>query len=174
MEKLYKALTWLASVALICGLFIAFRVQATTQFQGLSLSGAQGFAPMFFAVLTGTWFMELSSISTMLADGAIVLGVTIAWMGRRRTWLVALLVVTVLTWLWPAAAQAWQVATFVPQAAADGLSPQAISMINFTLFAVPLIPVVLALVMALTHRRLTPSSDTTSTDAELGIERGSL
>lgn len=174
MEKLYKALTWLASVALVCGLVVAFMVQASPSFPGLTLSGARGFAPTFFSALTGNWFMELSLMSTMLTDGAIVLGATVAWMGHRRAWLVALLVVTVLTLIWPAAVQAWQVATFVPQAVTGGSSPQSISTINFMLFAVPLIPVVMALVMTLTHRRLTPPSATTSTDAELGIVRSSL
>ncbi|HET9110642.1 MAG TPA: hypothetical protein VFN78_07450 [Ktedonobacterales bacterium] len=176
MEKLYRALVWLAGIGLVCGLFVAFMFQtpaSNTSIQGPSSFGVSGFAPTFFSVLMGSWFMELMRLSSVLTDGATVLGIVAAWVGRRRGWLVALLVVTLLTWLWPTAVQAWQVAIYVPQTAGDGPSPQTIYDTNLSMFAVPLIPVVMALILALTNRKLIPTV-TTSTDAELGIVRSAL
>lgn len=178
MEKLYKALVWLAGLALVLGLFVAFTFQtpasnSSLEFQGPSSFGVGGLGPTFFKVLVGTWFMEVMRLSSTLTDGATLLGIVTAWLHRRRGWLIALLVVTLLASLWPSVVQAWQVAIYIPQSAGVGPSPQTIYTTNLSMFAVPLIPVVMALVLALTNRRLLPSV-TTSTDAELGIVRSQL
>ncbi|HZC05022.1 MAG TPA: hypothetical protein VE338_05215 [Ktedonobacterales bacterium] len=175
-KKLYTILAGLAGIEIILGLSVAILFPtpaASYSFQATPSFGIQGFMSMFIRFLTSQWFVELMNLSTLGTNGVVVLGIVTAWLTRRRRWLIALLIVTALTWIWPQAITAWNQVTYVPMLP-NGPSQQTVSITNYVLFSVPLIPVVMSLTFALTHRRLIPSSVTTSTDTELGIVRSSL
>lgn len=177
MERFYRALVWLACVAivvrLIAAIMYSYALQVTNSLpSGFSSSGRESVISVFFKILIGQWLIEILGWSNLIVYGATVLGAVTAWVTRRRGWLIALIVATILTLMWPAATQAWNVVTYPPMSA-DSLGPGIVNAVNFSIFTAPLIPVVMALVFALSHRRLAPSV-TTATDVELGIVRSQL
>lgn len=167
MEKLYRVLVWLAGVTLVFGLFLAIvpntPLASVANPQDVSASGTSGslslFLSAFVATLRQGLYFELQNVLTLLVGGVIVMAMALAWVNRRRVWFSALIVVTLLTLLWPTGVIAWQ-AISPPTGALTPYpitSPEGVG--NFTDLVVPLIPVALALVLALTHHK--PASTAT-------------
>lgn len=171
-ERLYKTLAWLAALALILGLVIAFlyaTLPANLLPNGYYFGGSDGLIVAFLTVLHSRVFEVAISLSNLLGSGAIVLAAVLAWMQRRRAWLTALIVAVLLTLAWPSFALAWQIAQFPPGPSAPPESEiKTFSIISLT---VPLIPFALPLIFALIHRKPTSAA---TTDAELGIVRSAL
>lgn len=162
MERLYKALVWLASIAIVLGLVISYLIAMTAinRFpQQPSLGGSDGLVSAFVKVLSFQWLNIMLSLSSLLGDGAIGLAATLAWAQRRRAWLIALIVAALLTLAWPSfTIVAW--VSWGPQ----------IQTFNFVVLSAPLIPVAVALIFGLIRRK--PAAATT--DAELDIVRSAL
>ena len=162
MERLYKALVWLASIAIVLGLVMSYLIAtmpALNRFPPGPIDGSDGLVGAFVKVLSFQWPNIMLSLSSLLGDGAIVLAAALAWMQRRRAWLIALIVPTLLTLAWPSfTIVAW--VSWKPQ----------IPTFNFIVMSVPLIPVALALIFGLIRRK--PAAATT--DAELDIVRSAL
>jgi hypothetical protein len=93
------------------------------------------------------------SVSNLLVGGVTVMTMIVAWADRRRGWLSALVVVTILTLLWPIGVQSATTTLLVQSGAAS-------------VFAVPLVPVLMAFVFALTRRKdaTAPGTQNIATD----------
>jgi hypothetical protein len=173
MDRLYKALAWLASIAIVLGLVIAYMYAKTTLGQfapAFGVSGSDGLIGAFFKVLRSQIFSMAVNVSTLLVGGVTTLAAALAWVNRRHAWLTALIVVTLLTLAWPSLIIAWQNLYFQPGPA--GLSRQEVEVYTFVVFAVQLLPAALALIFALVHRR--PAAASTDADAALGVVRSAL
>ncbi|MGH2503022.1 MAG: hypothetical protein ACRDID_10950 [Ktedonobacterales bacterium] len=160
MERLNKTLIWLAAVVLALGLVMAL-LFASPAFELSAPRGyffytsQDGFLGSYFTLLSSQTANLLLGLSTLLNGGAITLAAALAFLNRRWGWLIALIVVTLLTLLWPPFALVW-----FNSSPPTGLTSQ-IGVYNFTTLAVRLIPVALALIFALIRRR--PASTATET-----------
>jgi hypothetical protein len=163
MQKVYRALVWLAGGTLVLGVYFAVVMftplaENVVPPQGVTVSGPS--VSVFVSVFAQSLLLQLlasySNVFQLLVGGVTVLAIALAWADRRRAWLIALLVVTFLTLLWPDGVAAWFASGFyhpqLPLKAPTGpwpiTSPEGLS--NFTILVVPLIPVVMALILALT------------------------
>jgi hypothetical protein len=172
MERLYKALVWLAAVALVLGLVIAYlyaTLSANLLPNGYYFGGSDGLIVAFLRVLRSRMFEVAISLSNLLGSGAFVLAAVLAWMQRRRAWLTALVVAALLALVWPSFMLAWQIVQFPP--GPSGPPESELKTFNIISLTIPLIPFALPLIFALIRRK--PAAATT-TDAELGIVRSRL
>ena len=160
MEKLYRALAWLAGTALVLGLFFsviwftpwARDVMSTTTY------GSPGSEALFLAVMQRRLLVQLSfgdnNVMNLLVYGATALAAALAWAERRWTWLAVLVVAALLTALYPVSIAAWQ-SMSAPSSLAQLPSPYSLTssagLESFLILVAPLIPVALALILALTR-----------------------
>ena len=161
MRRLYGVLAWLASAAFVVGVVKAtlFLTQAiNTLSPGYGISQSDGLIGVFFKSLGAGVVDDFLSISNMLIAGVMVMAVVVAWADHRRGWLIALLAVMILTVIWPMSIQLLVGAVL---STTPPPYPTTISLFaqggNYSLFLVPLIPVVMALILALTRRNAVTS-----------------
>ncbi len=174
MDRLYKALAWLAGIAIALGLVIAYLYAKTTigQFQQgfFGVSGSDGLIGAFFKVLRSQTFSMIMDVSNLLVGGVTTLAAALAWVNRRHGWLTALIVGTLLALAWPSFTLAWQYLYFQPGQAE--LPRQEVEVFTFVVFAVQLLPAALALVFPLMQRW--PPRAAADADAALGVVRSAL
>ena len=174
MDRLYKALAWLAGIAIALGLVIAYLYARANvgQFQPgfFGISRPDGLIGAFFKVLRSQTFNMILDVSNLLVGGATTLAAALAWASRRNGWLTALIVGTLLALAWPSFTIAWQMLYFQPGPAE--LPRHEVELFTFVVFAVQLLPVALALIFALMQRR--PASAAADADAALGVVRSAL
>lgn len=172
MERLYRGLAWLASVTIIVDLVASILYVApafnNTQ-QGVSVDGSSNSITVFLQLLATQKINMALSLANLLVSGVIVLAAALAWATGRRVWLIALIVVTLLTLIWPAIAFAWEM--HYVAATLDAQIQSGAQVISYITIGVQLIPVALALIFGLVGRKPTA---TATTDVELGIERSAL
>ncbi len=105
---------------------------------------------------TGDLTSNIRPIALLLISGATLLAIAVAWADRRWGWLIALIVGVLLAILWSSAVEAWAVTNI------HALPPVsvtvALTIMTFSVFAAPLVPVVLALILALTRHRPAPAA----------------
>jgi hypothetical protein len=161
VEKVYRPLMWLAGVAFVVGLVKAllfWTLAINTLSQGYSISQSDGFVGILLKTLSAGRVDDLFSVSNLLIFGVTVMAVIVAWADRRWGWLIALIAVTALTLLWPVGVESLVVRvlppTPPPYPPADTLLAQGG---GDSLFAVPLIPLVMAFIFALTRRKDAPA-----------------
>jgi len=161
VERLYKALVWLAGVAIVTGL--AFSAMYTTQAasnyaQVPHVSLIDGmFAGFFTGLYVGDLPYDVRSVAFLCACGVTLLALALAWSNRRYGWLLALLIATLLALLWPTWVEAWTLRPFTMFQPYPPVTAALETQI-FSGYAVPLVPVVLALIFALTRRPPAPSA----------------
>lgn len=158
VNRVYTALVWLAGSAIVFGL--AFAIMLTTQTvsnyaQIPHLSIVDGlFSGMFTGLYGISVYSGLKAVAILLVGGATLLAIGLAWADRRNRWLIALVVVSIVALVWPSAVDAW---AFVSSQPISPLLPPppvpiSIEVAAFTAYVAPLVAVVLALILALTHR----------------------
>lgn len=182
MERLYKALMWLAVVALVMGLVTIYLLgnPASNQYpQGIAFDSADGLIAAFFKMLYAQRVFIVSNLSGLLGGGVVTLAAVLAWVNRRRAWLIALVVLELLTLAWPLVAQTWLIWQNTHASPLSQAQTQAqVETFNLVNLSVPLIPIALALVFALIHRKsLAATTDMAAdaeSDAELGVVRSAL
>lgn len=185
MKRMYRALIWLAVVAVIAGL-VSASIYAFSLFHngngiGYGTTGFTGSLPdwlEFFGV--GSFF----AVTNTLVAGVVVLGMALAWADHRRGWLIAVLLVTIAVILWPQAQHLWLLThpSLVPPPVNTSVTPSLSDDLTvFSAYAVSLAPVLLLLVFALIRRKSATSatSDAASdlasdADDALGITRSAL
>ena len=159
MERLYKALAWLSGVAIAIGLVYAVMFSAQALSYYADVPHISEYNSLFSGFTVGGYggdlLSSIKSTAFLLVSGVTLLAVALAWADRRWSWLIALIVVTILGIIWPAGVGAWTIITIHTIPPVPVTIP--LEVMTFSVFAAPLIPVVLALVLALTRRRLTPS-----------------
>ena len=158
MNRIYKALVWLAGSAIVFGL--AFAIMLTAQTIGYyaqvpHISIVDG---LFSGMITGFYginaYTSLKTVALLLVSGTTLLAIGLAWADRRYGWLFALIVVSILALLWPSFIEAWAFMNsqpFSPLQPPPSV-PASIEVAAFTAYAAPLVAVVMALILALTHR----------------------
>lgn len=174
MDRLYKALAWLAGIAIALGLVIAYVYAKTTLGQfapGFGVSGSDGLIGAFFKVLRSQTFNVILDVSNLLVGGVTTLAAALAWASRRNGWLTALIVGTLLALAWPSFTIAWQTLYFQPGPAE--LPRHEVELFTFVVFAVQLLPAALALIFALTNRKAV-AANTADADTALGVVRSAL
>ncbi|HEY7974208.1 MAG TPA: hypothetical protein VID72_02600 [Ktedonobacterales bacterium] len=170
MERLYKAAAWVAGVATVLGL--AFAIMISAQALSYYAQVPQVFVNdgLYTALVSSLNVSDVASnirpIALLLASGVTLLAIALAWADRRWGWLSALIVVTILALLWPAAVEAWAF-TSIHSLPPVPVTP-AMEIMTFSAYVAPLIPVVLALILALIRRKAAPSAPT---DAPLDTVR---
>jgi hypothetical protein len=177
VEKLYKALIWLAGVALALGLVITFLYTAMAMNNlpnGYALGHPDGPIAVFFTTLSTQKLSIVADLSGVLGDGAIALAAALAWMEGRRGWLTALIGVRAALLLQYTADMTWNYLLNL-NAASGSMNSGAVNVgeFNFVNFAVPLIPVALALIFALAHRKAA-AIETNVTEAKATESDGTL
>lgn len=155
MERLYKALMWLSGLALVAGLarVLLLWTQANiTLTSGLGIDRSQGIFSMFLTIASSERMLEALAATNLLIGGVMVMALIVAWADRRRGWLIALIVVVVIALAWPTGVQIWDVsgAPMAPQAYPAPISLVA-QIVNDSVYAMPLIPLVIALILGLTR-----------------------
>ncbi|HEY8326133.1 MAG TPA: hypothetical protein VIG77_16660 [Ktedonobacterales bacterium] len=155
MERLNKTLIWLAVVAIAFGLAIAFVLTRTfiPHPLGFSYSSEDGLLAAYFNILSSQTINLAIGLSTLLNGGVITLAAAMAFVNRRWGWLIVLIVVTLLTLLWPPFAL-----ILLSRQESQTFPYLHIFAYNFTTLTVPLIPVALALIFALIRRRSAPTA----------------
>ena len=159
MERLYRALAWLSGMAIVIGLVYAVMFTA----QALSYYANVPFIPEYNDVFTGfapggyggDLPSNIKSATFLLVSGATLLAVALAWADRRWSWLIALIIVTILGIIWPAGVGTWAIITIHTLPPVPVTIP--LEVMTFSIFVAPLIPVVMALILALTRRQPAPS-----------------
>jgi hypothetical protein len=155
VERLYKALAWVAGAALAFGLAFTIMNTSVTLSYYAQVPQIPNYGVLYSALATSLSTGDLGSnirpIALLLVSGATLLAMALAWADRRWGWLIALISVTILAILWPSAVAAWAVTNMhtlppVPVTAA-------LAVMTFSVFAAPLVPVALALILALTRHR---------------------
>lgn len=182
MDKLYKALIWLAGAALMLGLVITY-IYTTMAMNnlpnGYALGQPEGPIAAFFTILGAQKLAIVVGLSGLLGDGAIALAAALAWMEGRRGWLLALIGARAVMLFQPIAMMTWD---YLLNAASAPINSGAPNLMTFTFvsFAVPLIPVALALIFGLTRRKASATEpgaaevDATESDSALEIIRSPL
>ena len=157
MEKVYRAMMWFAGLAFVVGLVKAilfWTLVINSLSQDVVISPLDGLVGVFLTFLSAGRVDELFSVSNLFISGVTVMAVIVAWADRRWGWLIALIVVTILTLLWPVGVQSL-VGSMMPTTPPP-YSPTMTLLAqggSDSLFAVPLIPLVMAFILALTGRR---------------------
>ncbi len=162
MTRLYRALIWLAVVALVVVLANA----AIHTFPLFQSSNGIGYGTAGFVGSLADW-LELLGIpaffeaANTLVAGVIVLGIVVAWADHRRGWLIVVLLVTIATLLWPQAQQVWLLThPSFPPPDNTVVTPSLSDMLTtFSVYAVSLVPILLLLVFALMRGRPAPGGE---------------
>ena len=117
------------------------------------ISGSEGlYAGWVIGLDTGGLAGNINTLALLLVSGVTALAIMLAWVDRRWGWLIALIVVTILTIVWPSAVAAWDI-TYIHLPLLQPVQVSASSaLMIFSLYAVPLVSVALALILALTRR----------------------
>ena len=169
MNRMYRALSWLAVVAVIAGLVNA----AIYAFSLFRYGNGIGYGTTGFTGSLSDWLKFFGvgfvfAVTNTLIAGVVVLGMALAWADHHRGWLIAVLLMTIAVILWSQAQQ------IVIPSQLDNLAV-------FSVYAVPLAPVLLLLVFALIRRKsatmATPGAvPDVASDADdfLGITRSAL
>lgn len=160
MERIYRALAWCAGVAMVFGLAFAIMNTAQTLSYYSQVPRVAAYFGLYTSPIIGLDTGDLASnirpIAILLVCGVTLLAIALAWADRRWSWLVALIVVTILAILWPAGVEAWAVMNI------HALPPVpvtlALTVMTFSVFAVPLVSVALALILALTRHTPAPAA----------------
>ncbi len=173
MEKLYRALVWLAGVAIVLGLAFAavFTAQAASYYSQVPHVSYTDelYSGLVIGLYTGDLPTTIKTAAFLAVCGATLLALTLAWADRRFGWLLALLIVTLLALLWPTWVEAWTLHTLQlsqPVPVTASLEAQI-----FSGYAAPLAPAAMALILALARRKPAPS--TTPGASVLGAPRTS-
>jgi hypothetical protein len=184
MTRLYRALIWLAVVALVVGLPDALLqvMRLNQQSQTIGYGPSSGLIGSFPAWMLFFGLPAFGALVFALATGVSVLGMVVAWVNPRRSWLVVMLLVTLASILWPYAYQLWNIVhpslTPPPTGGATGQSSTN-ELFYFSVYAASLVPVVLVLVFsafsrAYMHARPADNRLDADADALLGITRSAL
>jgi len=186
MTRLYRALIWLAVVALVVGLPDALLqvMRLNQQSQAIGYGPSSGLIGSFPAWMLFFGLPAFGALVFALATGVSVLGMVVAWVNQRRSWLVVMLLVTLASILWPYAYQLWNIVhpSLAPPPT-GGATGQSFSneLFYFSVYATSLAPVALALVFALAPRKPATSAapeevsrEKPDADAALGITRSAL
>jgi hypothetical protein len=184
MTRLYRALIWLAVVALVVGLPDALLqfMRLNQQSQAIGYGPSSGLIGSFPAWMLFFGLPAFGALVFALATGVSVLGMVVAWVNQRRSWLVVMLLVTLASILWPYAYQLWNIVhpslTPPPTGGATGQSSTN-DLFYFSVYAASLVPVVLVLVFsafsrAYMHARPADNRLDADADALLGITRSAL
>ncbi len=167
MERIYLALMRLASATLLCGLIIVAMIALNSgqlyQNYVLSASGT------FFDTLRNALPGILITSVTFLMDGVALLGIVVAWANRRGAWMLALIAAAVVAIVFPAALM-FGGDFFAIHPRIGRLIAQNATLL---IFLPSLIPVALALVMAL-RRGGGRAAMRAEADAALGLTRSRL
>lgn len=173
VNRVYLALVWLAGSAIAFGLAFAIMLTAQTvsnyaQLPHLSINDGL-FSGMIIGLYGISVYSGIKTVAILLVGGTTLLAIALAWADRRYGWLAALIVGAILALLWPSFVEAWAFMNSRPISLLLSPAPVPVSIEvgAFSAYVAPLIPVVLALLLALTRRKLEPS-------VASGIERGSL
>lgn len=165
MERFYRALRGIAIAALALGLLCAgyifytnwpdtriYNSQTTPALQALNFLGSN----------------TLLTLADMLGDGACGLGITLAWLDRRKRWFAALSILTLGTHLYPAVVET--MAIIAPNQRFQFLDFSSASGAIFltTEELAPLIAVALTLLFTRT------AQERATVDADLGISRSAI
>ncbi|HZC05023.1 MAG TPA: hypothetical protein VE338_05220 [Ktedonobacterales bacterium] len=158
MNRVYKALVWLAGSGIVFGLAFAIMLTAQTVTNYAQLPHLSIVDGLFSGMFTGLYgisvYSGLKTLAILLVGGTMLLAIALAWADRRYGWLSALVVVSILALLWPSAIEAWAFLNSQPLSLLQSPAPvpASIEVAALTAYAAPLIAVVLALILALTHR----------------------
>jgi heme exporter protein D len=183
MIRMYRALIWLAVVALIVGLPDALLqlMRLNQQSQAIGYGPSSGLIGSFPAWMLFFGLPAFGALVFALATGVSVLGMVVAWVNQRRSWLVVMLLVTLASILWPYAYQLWNIVhpslTPPPTGGATGQSFTNELFYFFSVYAASLVPVVLVLVFSAFSRadmHTRPADNRLDADAALGITRSAL
>jgi hypothetical protein len=175
MERLYRGLVWLAGVTVVFGLVVSYTYASSifNTTQGWNPVIGQGVSIVVFFQLLATQTLNMAlSLANILVGGVIILAAALAWATRRRVWLAALIVATLLSILSQGVAFIWQTHYLATAPHSNAQVNSALQTIIFISWTIQLIPVILALIFGLTHRKLAEA--TAVSDAALGIERSAL
>lgn len=155
MERLYKALMWLSGLTLVVGLVKAV-LMWTLAINTLGLGDGvfQTDSPfsMFLANVSASRAQEILVVANLLVGGVTVMALVIAWADRRRGWLIALIIAALVALVWPTGVEMWNASGWplAPQPYPTPVSMFA-QIVNDSIFAIPLIPPVMALILGLTR-----------------------
>ena len=157
MERLYRALAWTSGVAMVFGVAYAimFSAQEIGYYSQLPhIGGYEGlYAGWLIGLDTGGLAGNINTLTLLLVCGVTLLAITLACADRRWGWLIALILVAILTIVWPSAVAAWDI-TYIHLPLLQPVQVSASSkLMIFSLYAVPLVSVALALILALTRHR---------------------
>lgn len=158
MNRIYKALVWLAGSAIIFGLAFAIMLTMQTVSNYARVPHLSTIDGLFSGMITGLYgisvYSSLKTVAFLLVSGATVLAVALAWADRRYGWLLALIIVSVVALLCPTFIDGWVLLSSQPLSLLQPPAsvPASVEVATFTAYAAPLVAVVLALVLALTHR----------------------
>lgn len=155
MERLYKALAWLAGLALVVGLakaLLMWTLAINTLGLGDGVYQTDSLFSVFLSNVSAGRAQEILVVANLLVGGVTVMALVIAWADRRRGWLIALIIAALVALAWPTGVEMWDVSGWplAPQP-----YPMPVSMfaqiVNDSIFAIPLIPLVMALILGLTR-----------------------
>lgn len=170
MERIYRALGWLAAVALLLGL-ILFVIMTLNSGQ-LVLSDSSG---LRFGAYSNSLIyyapVILLTFATYLFNGVALFGIAVAWADRRRLWALAMAAAVVVAVLFPFTFTLLfnQVDFYVVHPRVGRWLAQNMTLLIFLFELVPS-----ALALALTWRRGSSAADQKQADAELEITRTPL
>ncbi len=159
MERLYKALMWLAGLALVVGLaraLLMWTLAINTLGQGYGVFQTDSLFSVFLSDVSAARAQEILSVANLLVGGVTVMALVIAWADHRRGWLIALIVAALVALVWPLGVEMWDISgwPFAPQPYPTPVSMVA-QIVNDSIFAIPLIPLVMALILGLTRHDTT-------------------
>lgn len=170
MERFYRALRVLSVAALVLGVLTACLVSCdiwwSSQPSGtgvnLSITSASGlFALAMQPIIVGSDF---------LARGSCAMGITLAWLDYRKRWFVALIIVTLITFVLPNLLEVWYSFT-LHQSIQLWFAMMFGGVYAYMLFQLlsPLIPVLATLAFARGTQQ-----EHEAVEADLGITRSAL
>lgn len=156
MNRLYKAMAWLAGLALVVGVaraLLIWTLTINTLGLGNGVFQTDSLFSVFLSNVTAARAQEILSVANLLVGGATVMAMVIAGADRRRSWLIALIVAALVALVWPTGVEMWDVSGWplAPQPYPAPISMVA-QIMNDSIFAIPLIPLVMALILGLTRR----------------------
>lgn len=170
MDRFYHALRVLSIAALVLGVLAAclesYDMWWSSQLNGTDVNISITSAPGLFALAMQPVIVG----SGLLADGACTMGITLAWLDHRKRWWVALIVVTLITFVLPNLLEVWYSFT-LHQSIQLWFAMQFGGMYAYMLFQLlfPLIPVLTTLAFARETQQ-----ERMAIEADLGITRSAL
>ncbi|HZC05024.1 MAG TPA: hypothetical protein VE338_05225 [Ktedonobacterales bacterium] len=155
MDRLYKALAWLAGIALVVGLaraILMWTLAINTLGQGNGVFQTVSLFSVFLSDVSAARAQEILSVANLFVSGVTVMALVIAWADQRRGWLIALIVAALVAMVWPLGVEMWDISGWplAPQPYPMPVSMVA-QIVNDSILAIPLIPPVMALIVGLTR-----------------------